>query len=532
LTDPEFANARRIYEIRYVISGALVPQGSDYVLEHDLAFPDRPAEIRIFDATLQIDPAWQPTGSVDTTFHREHVRPGEGVFVTALLHYVGAGTPSAVASAGLIPSAAATPWLRYALLIVAIAFAALQARALLSRDRRIGRFEPQVPLDQIDESWLQANVFNRLPEEVGAAWDLNTSASEVAALLARLVLEGKLKSEVRVEGKAFSKREALYLELLCERSALAVHERSLIDALFLGGGRFTNTDTIRKHYEKSGFNPAALLKAAIEKRLPMIFANRIAVPAWTKWLTAALLILGAASVIMSGIRAPDTLPVALGVAAVLLVSYLIGAIFAYSYSRNVHDLRERLVRALACAAVLTAILAFVLAAGQLAFLPLQLIGLTLFTLGLMNSLFNAMRARETSEALQLRRVLGSARRYFERELAAKNPKLKDEWFPYLLAFGLGPKVDQWFRAYGADTTNQFAEGATQTSASPSPAATSSSAWTGGGGTFGGAGASGSWAAAAGSIAAGVTAASSDSSSGGSSGGGGSSSSGGGGGGGW
>jgi uncharacterized membrane protein YgcG len=183
--------------------------------------------------------------------------------------------------------------------------------------------------------------------------------------------------------------------------------------------------------------------------------------------------------------------------------------------------------------VMCAVLAFVLIGGRIAMVTFGLGALTLLTLAFINSVFNMMRTREMPESLELRRKLVSARLFFERELKSPTPKLKDEWFPYLLAFGLGPKIDRWFKSVAGQSSRNLsrAGAASGYSGGSTTAASSSSSWTGGGGTFGGAGASGAWSAAVGSIASGVAKPSS-SSSGGSSGGGSSSSSGGGGGGGW
>ena len=127
-------------------------------------------------------------------------------------------------------------------------------------------------------------------------------------------------------------------------------------------------------------------------------------------------------------------------------------------------------------------------------------------------------SKDTAAGIDLRRRLAAARAWCRRELERQQPGLDDAWFPYLLAFGLGPQVDSWFRAYGA--------------ISPAGGGLAGQAdavggFSGGGGAFGGAGAAGSWGAAASGMAAASSAASSSSS-----GGGGGGSSGGGGGGGW
>lgn len=137
-----------------------------------------------------------------------------------------------------------------------------------------------------------------------------------------------------------------------------------------------------------------------------------------------------------------------------------------------------------------------------------------------------MKIRDVSAVIAVRHRVLAVRSFFRQQLRLPQPALRDEWFPYLLAFGLGRHADRWFRAFGSATSTAHA--GTSSWSSGSSGSASSSSWTGGGGAFGGAGATGSWAVAAASVSAGVSAPGS----GGSGGGGGGSSSGGGGGGGW
>jgi hypothetical protein len=129
------------------------------------------------------------------------------------------------------------------------------------------------------------------------------------------------------------------------------------------------------------------------------------------------------------------------------------------------------------------------------------------------------------ERLAARRKLVAARHFFARELRSQTPRMRDDWYPYLIAFGLAGEIDRWFRAFvtpAMATTFHTWNGPMAGSDSSGPS------WTGGGGAFGGAGASGSWADAATTLGSGVPAPGSS----GGGGGGGGSSSGGGGGGGW
>src|SRR5690606_13729469 len=134
---------------------------------------------------------------------------------------------------------------------------------------------------------------------------------------------------------------------------------------------------------------------------------------------------------------------------------------------------------------------------------------------------------ESIDRLAYRRRLVSARRYFADELAQAQPRLRDAWFPYLLAFGLADQVDQWSRDFGARTRHRAGASTLGTAHGGDGGGWSGGGPQFGGGSFGGGGAGGAWGVAAAGMAAGVSA---PSSTGG--GGGGASFAGGGGGGGW
>jgi uncharacterized membrane protein YgcG len=159
------------------------------------------------------------------------------------------------------------------------------------------------------------------------------------------------------------------------------------------------------------------------------------------------------------------------------------------------------------------------------------VGQLLLRLAVVSGVFFIAKTRNGPRRIARRKALASARRYFADELRSPAPRLEDEWFPYVVAFGLTAEADQWFKAHGtAAATATASTWRGSSSGSSSSPSSSGGGWTGGGGAFGGAGASGTWAVAAGALASGVAAPSSSSSGGGGGGGGGSS--GGGGGGGW
>ena len=174
---------------------------------------------------------------------------------------------------------------------------------------------------------------------------------------------------------------------------------------------------------------------------------------------------------------------------------MIGLLVALTYRKRVERLIPYSLTFLLPAAALAAVAVALLYANPGRNGVLALAGFAFFVLALLTSLFNAAKFRDGSLAIELRKKLASARRYFVYELSKKSPHLDDKWFPYLVALELGPDVDQWFHSYGGASGESPTSVGSSGSSSSGGGESSSRPWTGGGGAFGGAGATGSWAAA-------------------------------------
>jgi uncharacterized membrane protein YgcG len=394
-----------------------------------------------------------------------------------------------------------------------------------------------VPIGAIDAAWLNENVLKYPAEVVGGAWDRQTSTHEVAAVLARMTVEGKLASEVRQESTSFFKRifkrDVLHLELLCDRPSLKGYEAKLVAALFFAG-RTTDSDQIKRHYREDGFNPMDLVRSPLQQKVNSLLGKQQKLAPFHWQLTALLVLTGIVTCAIGAFLAIETLPFVLIAAGAVAFFFMFAKVSARRYRLGPVGIFGTAAHiAVYVTAALVALTWAFLGGTFMVLSALEFIGLAILMAGLINSVHNAMLTRESPAAVAIRNRLMSARRYFERELRSESPRLKDEWLPYILGFGLGPRVDRWFRVYGRDLNDTAAGSSSVYNASPGASGASSAAgWTGGGGMFGGGGASGAWVGAVGGIAAGVSAASSDSGGGGSSGGGGGGSSGGGGGGGW
>lgn len=511
-SDPAFSNTEIDYELDYTLSGVLEERGGTYRLAHDFAFADRDGSIDRFTLDLALDPSWKPEGGFPGHWEAGPLMPGRGYVVRAALASTRAAAPAAVRRIEPLADR------RLALLVIAASVLVFGLHYWL-HDRARGRFRPLPPLSGIDHGWLQANVFDLLPEEVGTALDDDVGSPEVAAVIARLVGEKKLKSETVASGHG---KPVLRLTRVAESSAFQGYERKLVDGLFFGEETVT-PDDVRAHYKSSGFKPAELISADLKARLAAKgpFAGKYKpARAWRSVLFFLIAVaLGAA-----------TWPHHVASDGRALFAFLFSSAFCAGIGITLANRSAESFRALSVPLAFAVPLILVpwWIAGRMLpadYSPTLFSAFTAMTLMYVSSAFHMAMSRDSAARMEARRRIVTARRWFAAELRKPHPKLEDAWFPYLLALGLGSGVDKWSKSFAGTSASA---GATRSfGSSSSTSSGSGSGWSGGGGSFGGAGASAGWAAAVGGFSAGVAAPSSSSG-----GGGGGSSSGGGGGGGW
>jgi uncharacterized membrane protein YgcG len=530
-SDPPFVMQRLTYVLDYTLSYILTSEEDGvFRLSHDFAFPDRDGLIERVHVDLELDQAWQPLDDWPATLSRESLLPGESLILDARLRHTGAVAPAGV----WLPASRAA---RVAIMAAVTGACGLLFGLFLYREARLGRFRPLQSPQAIDAAWLEENLFRFLPEEAGAAWDGRIGPPEVAAILARLVAEGKLETTIKESWFLIIPIRTLTMRITpAGKTGKRSYEATLVQKLFVKGGIETDTDKIRDHYRHSGFDPAAQIRAGLEtalRRHPELCDTR---PAPPRWPIVSLLAVAAAVALVGAVQQPDA------IAAALVTLIGCGGVFVLSNS-CARWWRQRLTRwwlstplLLITALIPTAALAAVSFTNALT--PLLrpdftfLIGLAGLAVGIFAGTLRSAASLDGPQRLAARQRLAAARRFLARELRQPAPRLRDDWFPYVVAFGLGARAARWFRRFGGATqTVGRGSGGTWTSGgSTSSGPASSGTWSGGAGKFGGAGAGGAWVAALGTVAAGVSEPSKGGGSGG--GGGGGSSSGGGGGGGW
>jgi len=519
-SDPPFANTQRTYVLHYKLSGILVRNGEQYRIEHDFAFPNRSGPIQRFTLNLDLDQAWQPLAEYQSRYSAGPLEPGEGFVVNIPLRYSRSVAPTAI-------DTGRPPEIVVAVLAVLGMFALL-VFLFLKRERSLGRFAPIDPIG-IDSAWIENNILGYPAEVVGAAWDGRIGTSEVVALIARMTAEGKLESKA-VDATSMS------LRLKVERDKLTGHERALVDGLFFDHRTETSTKEVRQHYKSSGFDPATVIKPELANHV-----KKVLPPGDTRVKHRTSVALYVAGLVLLAWSSYSEPLVGGGAVAVAMISLLLIALLQLPgwlfRTRIDWGLQAAALLLIPASLVILSTASFLwwgTGAVEVDLPGTMIAGLTVLALAISNASINGMKSRQSGEAIAFRKRLARGRSFFLKELEKSHPELRDRWYPWLLAFGLGRQVDVWSSHHTNTTTNastwDHSTGRSSSSSSSTNTGTGTG-WSGGGGLSGGAGASGAWAAAAAGMAAGVAAPSSSSSSGSSSSSSGGSS-GGGGGGGW
>lgn len=502
-SDPEFNRTKLTYEIRYTLAKVLVPRvlGGGYRLAHDFAFPDRSNNISEFELHLGFAPEWNHN-PIDTT--KREIPPGDGFVVTVDLNGAGAGhvkTESAVTNLGR----------RFGGWLAVVPPALLLFLFFGGELRRIR--EAGIERGTIDAAWIERNVIIHPPEVAGALLDGNVGPGEVAAMLSKMELEGRVKSEMVKGPHGFPEME---LELLVPIDELLGRERMLARELF-GDARRVNTRALREAHALTGFDLPRAIRESV-----LIETEAIAPGSTPSLGIRNIGLFAAAGVILfvTGIvhRPADIL-------MIFLVAFgSIGAIFLGIAAGSAWR-RERRFRS-AVRLLLPGFLMMLLAeACQRMMVPTDepsgrftmytSLALGFFLAAIYRGVLDHARDGLSLAGVRVREQMRAAREWMRLQLQQEHPLLPDAWAPWLIAFGLQESVERWFKSYGAARASSPPVGeesrSTTSSSSWSDERSSAPVFTGGGGRFGGAGATGSWAAAATEFASPISAARSHSS---------------------
>ncbi|HEX6203868.1 MAG TPA: DUF2207 domain-containing protein, partial [Thermoanaerobaculia bacterium] len=272
--DPPFDETTITYVLDYTLSGVLVPgQRPDvWTLDHDFAFADRVGAIERLVVDLELDPVWEPPAHFRGHHEVDGLPFGQGWVGTWQLVYTGEGVPAAVPR----PTPA---WYRQGASAAAGLAILFFLGSLFRREAALGRLSaPEGLPSDPDRAWVDENLLSLPAEQAGALWDRRVGTAEVAGLLARLVAEGKLSSEVEPKRGLFGS-EVLRLRLEVPHDSFEKgYERALITKLYFQARTETDTETVRKHYRSKGFDPVGLIKGGIESAIKKRVKGHSAAP--------------------------------------------------------------------------------------------------------------------------------------------------------------------------------------------------------------------------------------------------------------
>ncbi|MDQ3282993.1 MAG: DUF2207 domain-containing protein [Acidobacteriota bacterium] len=475
-SDPPFANRELTYLLDYTYSNVLVPDdGNHFMLDHDFGFADRSGVVQRFHLRLTFDPIWGADTPIEIV--RTDLRPGDGVPVTRELTYGGAGQPAGIDRP-----------ITWRILLAALAFFGLCFWLLLSNflsaEESVQRFAPVV--SRFDHALLSLP-----PEVAGAAWDESVGAPEVAAMLARMTQEGKLTT--RIEG------DTLYLHLNAQRDSLPPYERRLISALFYDGGDDTDTESIRSHYAGSGFDPATTISSGITKQLERLPDWNVTRKRYSIWLDILLLFAAAAFLLFAGATHESDRVAAITCAAITLFFSFCACFAAVRSSNVITSVSAALTTPLLLMTLASLpFLAACITAQRAGLHAPVLYAAASWILTWLNLVLDLLCIRETPAKIAYRKRIAGARQFLVERLQLPQPAFRDDQFPYVVAFGLNPQVDHWFRPFseagnstGPDSDRFLPDDHSPSSVSdPSPSSSSPSSTDGGSSSSGGGGGGG------------------------------------------
>lgn len=506
--DPPFANQRLVYDIHYTLDRVLIPGVAvdEFTLNHDFAFPQRPSALRNFDLVLTIAPEWRGPRNRVITAHVDNIAVGKGYVLRVPLQYTGKGTPSAIPRAEMVWRSV-RPWLVGipAILLLLLFFASeKQRRAAINVDH-----------DPIDDDWLQRNVFVHAPEVAGMIFDGSVGPPEVAALLARMERDGKIRSTV-VPGTG--RKPDLELELLVSLTDLDGRESDLGHLLF-GSANTIRASELREAHKSVGLDLPAVIRASIVRDAEQVAPSDPRV--WRVALAVAFFVLGIASFVIGVSREIDDV--------LVLFVVLFGGVFAMLFGIGAAKRwRKRPGTFSAIRLMLPGAMLWLIAEGCHRLVAADGAGssfsffgtatVALFLGGYYTILLDLARERLSPRGVRVRMQLSRAEAWFRGELQKPSPHIRDEWMPWLIALNLDDRVARWWRSFGGTHRAPVTAGSTTSvfesdSNSFQPTSRSEAPeFSAGGGRFGGGGSTGGWSAAATALAVPISAPSTSSSS--------------------
>lgn len=386
------------------------PRGR-YLLDFEYEMPPPSEQGSDISFELNWPPGWSPVHAIkpDTIVQKFPLDTYNSVRWRAMhLFDVAAGTPADLRMHGTrMLAVAGVPIVSLLLWLLFV------AREALRRGLRGGEL--------LDENALRETIYNEPPEIIATRWSGTPQAPRIETFLRRLEKQHKLG--ITIEENKVS------LRLLVSRDQLSPYERSAIDALIPEGFE-TTSDEIRK---RGDFDPSDALVSYLAK-----FAKEINGPAKSPWwsrLTSFVIFAYGLYLLVWDVARHHDEPILFF--AALVASSMLTSIWPDNFTRMM--VRNTLWAVLIPLVPIALVSALVLAVNLAGQTPPSLeasVGFALVMLAVTKASLAASGTRDSRTALQRRRELVRARRWFQQELRSEHPRIRDDQIPWLEALGL------------------------------------------------------------------------------------------------
>jgi uncharacterized membrane protein YgcG len=190
--DPPFHNTEERYLLQFRIHGAGQAGDPGQTIVRFPVLPgDRPGSVQVFDFHFTADPSLGQTTSdanEQAQMHRENVPAGTAIFARMTLT---GGTSSVPIKSTSSSSPSGTT--RFALVAGLVLIIGILLWKFFDREKSLGRFSQGPSIQDINENFLNENLFRYPPEIVNVLWEEEVGTKAVLTLLSRLQCEGKIR---------------------------------------------------------------------------------------------------------------------------------------------------------------------------------------------------------------------------------------------------------------------------------------------------------------------------------------------------
>src|SRR5262249_38410773 len=207
-----------------------------------------------------------------------------------------------------------------------------------------------------------------------------------------------------------------------------------------------STKDVRAHYRRTGFDPAAAIRPELEARVRVLLEAgdppRFIGPLGVVWFLACAALIGAAwyrgETGAFGSRF-------VGIAALAVAGIVRGTGVSFRSRMDWGRMAALLclLPALIFGAATVAFIYLYVGKGAVDLSPFALMAIVGLALWVTYNAIRGLQTRTSRQAVGWGKNLTAGRAFFSAKLQQPHAALRDEWYPWLLALGLGKEADAW-----------------------------------------------------------------------------------------